>query len=89
MNTVLKSFSIILAAGTAGVTLAEFAGLFPTLPFRGEATLIAGVSASLLFLLVSEYSRRPARFQPLAPVVRPRVAPRQVRRVEAIVERAA
>lgn len=89
MNNLLKTFSLAFAAGTAGVAVADFGGFFSTLPFRGEATLIAGVSAGLLLLLLRDYTRRPARFQPLAPVVRPALRPREIRRIEAIVERAA
>jgi len=89
MNNAPKTLSFLLAAGTAGVALAEFAGFFSSLPVRGEATLLAAVSAGLLLLLVRDYARRPAAFQPRARVVRPPLARRETRRLEAIVERAA
>lgn len=94
MNILNKSFSFVIAAGLAGVAIADLGGVFSSLPFRGEATLIAGVSAGLLALLIRDYARRPAGLRPRATIVRPAVlrpAPvrREVRRLEAIVERAA
>ena len=90
MKNSTKFLFLVLAASVAGVAIAEFAGLVTALPVRGETALLVFASLFIVMIAVRDYSRPLAPLKPLAPAVRPAVAPaRQVRRASAIVERAA
>ncbi len=89
MKNSTKFLFILLAASVAGVAAAEFAGLVSALPVRGETALLVFSSLFLVMIAVRDYSRRFVPLKPAAPVVRPALPARQVRRASAIIERAA
>ena len=86
MKTIHHLTSSLVAAGSAGVALLTVSGLVPAeLGFAGLSVL--GLSAFALF----DYARPVRSLRPLAPVLRPALpaGPRSIRRVPAIVEKAA
>ena len=71
MNNSVKTPALILAAGTAGVTLFALASASFTAGVRGDMLVAAAVSIALIGCAVIDYSRRTRSLSPSAKVLRP------------------